>query len=325
MDVHPAHRFRIVLAHVEEIVLEVCSDHVGLGEEQYTRLRTYKNIVDGLATDGYPTLWPSLKRSRLDMNIPQPPGSGTYRYPSCGQHNDEPTKNRPDDTRLVIDAVFAHMYPDHLTVNLPPPPSNLPSRLSMQYCPPPVPSLHGVGGLDPMSHVPPEAQHAMSEWSERFAEYESSCTALRGLRANHVVVHGFLSQEHALPIATSSLVVFFAESFEWEKEEPTNDVGERLYPLLIMAHLFEHVDTVTIWNVLGCEPNEYMDEYMDDFMWRHVEIATQPLSEYRVNKGNQRDLRITIMPAGYVEGGENETEPSTEIFVVSLRSVCCDV
>jgi len=48
MDFHPAHRFRIVLPHVEEIALEVCADRVGLGEGQYTRLRWSRSTVEGL-------------------------------------------------------------------------------------------------------------------------------------------------------------------------------------------------------------------------------------------------------------------------------------
>ena len=127
MIVHPAQRLRVVLFHVEEIVLEVCTDCVGLGEERYTRLRTYKGIIDGLATFGHQGLWSALKRSRLDMKIPRTSGSDRYRNPkselrtSWSRSKNEPAGQAQTSHRHPVRSYV--QYSDHFTVD----PVNLPN------------------------------------------------------------------------------------------------------------------------------------------------------------------------------------------------------
>jgi hypothetical protein len=200
-----------------------------------------------------------------------------------------------------------------LTVNLPPTPSRGLAQLPVPYDGPlPYPNFHPPTTIYYTPHETP------AERKKRHAtEYRAARSALSGLRAEHIEPIGFLSQEHALPHASSSLVVYSAESYEWD-EEPTFDVPDRLSTLLGQSHLFDDLDMSTIWDVLGFEPSDDMDYHMHYFMWWQAHHCTEYLVLTWLNHGHDRELRITIMPAGYVEGGGNGIRPSTEIFVVSL-------
>jgi hypothetical protein len=298
MDLHLAHRLRTVLSHVEELVLELrWRSH--LLEEQTARVLPFRKIVEGLAIFDHATLWPSIERCRINMNVRGHPGCRKFACMTSGCGTLDQQWLRPDASRPVIEAMFAGIYSDHLSIILPP---SSPSKPLRKFY-----------------NAPPETPYERTQRME--ADNRSMCASLGGLRANHIEIHGFLSMEHALPIATSSLVVYFAESWEWsEPEEPTLDVPDRLRSLLDLGHLYRELDTITIWNSMGSEPSEDMDYYMYDLMWFQIDTSTMDLVPDRVAKGNSRELQITIMPAGYVEGGQNEVEPSTEIFAVSLCS-----